>query len=94
MDRRVEQMMIDTSNKTYTYTVPIGGLYSVKAKIHSLVPTGRFEWRVDEGRLWWQFWKPRKVLREVMESVEYVTDHMTAPMKAGDMIRVVEVERV
>lgn len=45
------------------YLAPVGGYYQVSAKIHKLVPTGRFSFQPNPGRWWWQFWKPKEILR-------------------------------
>jgi len=55
---------------TATYTAPIAGYYHVSAKVHKMIPTGKFEWRKDWSRKWYQFWKPRLVYREIFETAE------------------------
>lgn len=55
---------------TATYRAPVSGYYHVSAKITNFSPTGKFEWRKDWSRKWYQFWKPKLVYREIYESVE------------------------
>lgn len=71
---------------TATYHAPIAGYYSVSAKIHKIMPTGKFEWREDWSRKWYQFWKPKLVYREIYESIEVEEGNKIVYAEQGDVL--------
>lgn len=46
-----------------TYKVPIDGYYQVSAYMTRSVPTGMMETVPNPKRKWWQFWKPKTIIR-------------------------------
>lgn len=51
-----------------TYRAPVAGLYHVQVGV--ALPTGRFEMVKNEDKLWFQFWKPKMVSREIIKYVD------------------------
>lgn len=77
------------------YTAPVAGYYTVGASVVKYKPTGRFEVQENYSRKWYQFWKPKKVLKEVYER-EYVEEgSKIVYAKQGEVIGTkVEMRRV
>ena len=45
------------------YRAPSAGYYQISATIYHYVPTNFMVWEENANRFWWQFWKPRFVLK-------------------------------
>jgi hypothetical protein len=45
------------------YTAPVTGYYRVSMDIRHYAPTGRDTLQENYSREWWQFWKPKMVMR-------------------------------
>lgn len=79
------------------YSAPIGGKYILKYNLIESVPTGKFELQKNIERKWYQFWKPKMVLREVYESKGLYQCHEIKDLKKGEEVILVnkfQIERI
>jgi hypothetical protein len=77
-----------------TFTVPKTGLYRVSAETYHTVNTGRFELQENFGRRWYQFWKPKLVMREVVEVVKVPCGMEVKHLNAGQEVSMAVIERI
>lgn len=68
------------------YSAPISGKYLLSFNFVERVPTGKFELQKNSGRKWYQFWKPKMVLREVYELKELPQHNEVKELKKGEKV--------
>lgn len=51
-------------NTKQYYNLPLDGYYYINMACSVSRPTGEYELVDDEKRKWYQFWKPKKILKE------------------------------
>lgn len=58
------------NNTDITYTISKAGYYETAMKVCLWLPTGKYETILNPNRLFFQFWKPRYITREIYEMTE------------------------
>jgi hypothetical protein len=53
-----------------SFRAPSSGLYEVSAQMIRYEPTGEFETVKNPYRMWFQFWKPKMITREIFKRIE------------------------
>lgn len=79
------------SHKPFTtdsgvYTVPLTGMYQVKAQLWHLVPTGKYISKRNPDKRWYEFWKPEMVEQMEYETVKNFKGSELRFFKAGESI--------